>query len=117
MLCFLTDEDFNGRVVRGLRRRFPSLDLLRVQEAGLSGQHDRVVLEWAAKECRLMLTHDAATMTKYAVERIQAGLPMPGIVEVGQELPIGLVIDELTLLATASFEGEWENQILYLPLR
>ena len=117
MLRYLSDEDFNGRVVRGLRRREPAVDLIRVQEVGLSGQHDRQVLEWAAREHRLMLTQDATTMTKYAVERLTAGLPMPGIIEVGQELPIGLVIEELLLLAAGSFPGEWDNQILYLPLR
>jgi hypothetical protein len=38
-------------------------------------------------------------------------------VEVGQLLPIGGVIEDLLLLAGASLEGEWEGQVLYLPLR
>ena len=57
-MLLLSDEDFNNRIVRGLLRRFPSLDLLRVQDAGLAGKHDTKVLEWAANENRLVLTHD-----------------------------------------------------------
>ena len=48
MLRFAADENFNNDIVRGLRRRKPELDLVRVQEAGLSGAVDRDVLEWSA---------------------------------------------------------------------
>jgi len=36
MLLFLSDEDFNRRIVRGLRRRLPHLDVVRVQDVGLN---------------------------------------------------------------------------------
>lgn len=38
MLRLATDEDFNNRIVRGLLRRQPDLDILRVQGAGLAGR-------------------------------------------------------------------------------
>ncbi len=71
MLRFAADENFNNDIVRGLRRRKPDLDILRVQEAGLSGAVDPDVLEWAAREGRVLLTHDVATMTRYAYERLR----------------------------------------------
>lgn len=37
MLRFLTDEDFNGRIVRGLLLKNSDLDLRRVQDVDLSG--------------------------------------------------------------------------------
>ena len=61
-MLFLSDEDFNNRIVRGLLRRLPRLDLVRAQDVDLAGMHDKKVLEWAAKEGRLVLTHDFATM-------------------------------------------------------
>src|SRR5688500_2413515 len=79
MLRLLADEDFDNRIVRGLLDRNPTLPVVRVQDVGLSGQDDLVLLEWAARERRILLTHDAATMTKYAYERVRAGLPMPGV--------------------------------------
>ena len=57
MLRFAADENFNNDIVRGLRRRKPELDIVRVQEAGLSGAVDPDVLEWAAREGRVLLTH------------------------------------------------------------
>lgn len=117
MLKFLADEDFNNRIVRGLRRRLQTLDIARVQEVGLTGKHDTEVLARAANEDRLILTHDAATMIDFAYSRIDKGLKMPGLIAVSQYLPIGDVIEELIMLAECSLESEWNRQVLYLPLK
>lgn len=117
MLKFAADENLNGDVLRGLLRRVPSLDLVRVQDAGLSGADDVIVLEWAAREGRVLLTHDVTTLTADALERVRAGRPMPGVIEVGRAVAIGRAIEDLLLLAGASRESEWEGQVLYLPLR
>lgn len=117
MLNFLADEDFNNRIVRGLRRRLLTLDIVRVHEVGLIGKHDKEVLEWAAREGRLVLTHDTATMIDFAYSRIAEGLEMPGLIAVSQYMPIGNVIEEVMLLAECSSEGEWSGQVLYLPLK
>jgi len=63
------------------------------------------------------LTHDVATMTRYAYERAQAGRLMPGVFEVSRTGPVGLAIEEILLIAECSLEGEWEGQVRYLPLR
>lgn len=117
MLRLATDEDFNNRSFRGLLRRKSDLDIVRVQDAGLTGKSDAEVLEWAAREGRVLLTHDVTTMKRYADERIAAGLSMPGIFVVGQQSAIGQVIEDILLLAECSFEGEREGQIIFLPLR
>ena len=74
---FLADENFNIDIVRGLLRRKTDLDIVRVQDVGLSGADDPTVLEWAAREGRVLFTHDVSTITNYAYERISAGKPMP----------------------------------------
>lgn len=117
MLKLLADEGFNQQIVRGVRQKQPDLDLVRVQEVGLTGKPDPEILEWAAKENRLLLTHDVTTMTHYAYERARQSLPMPGVFEISQDLPIGRAIEEILLFAIGSFEGEWEWQVRYLPLR
>jgi hypothetical protein len=40
MLRFAADENFNADIVRGLRRRLPEVDIVRVQDVGLSGADD-----------------------------------------------------------------------------
>ncbi len=117
MLLFLSDEDFNRRIVRGLRRRLPLLDIVRVQDVGLITRPDTEDLEWAANENRVVLTHDVTTISKYAFDRVEKGLAMPGVVEVSQDVPIGEAIEDLVLIAECSLENEWHNQVLYLPLK
>jgi hypothetical protein len=50
-------------------------------------------------------------MKQLAYDRITAGLPMPGVFESAQDLPIGQAIEDILLPAHCSLEGEWEGQI------
>ena len=75
------------------------------------------MLRLVADENFKLLTHDVTTMTRYAYERVQANKGMPGIFEVSREVPIGVAIDDILLLAECSLEGEWEGQVRYLPLK
>jgi predicted nuclease of predicted toxin-antitoxin system len=59
---YLFDEDFNGRIIRGLRRRAPHLDTQTVQAAGLAQAPDTDVLQWAASNGRVLISHDHRTM-------------------------------------------------------
>lgn len=114
--AFLADENFNGILLAALRKRRPSLDVIRAQDMGLSGMVDPDLLEWAAARNRILLTHDVRTMTAYAVARIQSQSPMPGVLEVGRGLSIGQAVEQILLLVDCSLDGDWENQIRYLPM-
>lgn len=63
MLPLLIDENFDQRILRGLRLRLPQLDFLIVQDIGLGGVDDPPLLDWAAREGRVIITHDVNTMT------------------------------------------------------
>ena len=114
---FLADENLNNDIVRGLLRRKTDLDIVRVQDVGLSDADDPTVLEWAAREGRVLFTHDVSTVTHYAYERVIAGKAMPGVFEVSRELSLGIVIEDIILLTVCGLDGEWEGQVRYLPLR
>jgi hypothetical protein len=117
MLLLAADENFNNDIVRGLLRRNPNLDIVRIQDVGLSGADDPTILEWVAQEGRVLLTHDVSTVTHYAYERVRTGQSMYGIFEVGRDIPIGVAIEDILLLAECSLDDEWEDQVRYLPLR
>ncbi len=110
------DENFNNNIVRGLIRRKPDVDIVRLQDVGLFGADDPAVLEWAAQQGRLLVSHDVTTLTKHAYERLAAGLRMPGVFEVPNTLGIGRAIDDLLLIIDCSLESDWEGQVRYLPL-
>lgn len=116
MLSFLSDENFNGDIIRGLFLRQPNLDLLRVQDVGLQEVDDPIILEWAVINNRILLTHDRATMPDFAYERLNKGKDMAGMFVINDRMPTRQVIDELILLVDCSEQTEWKDIILYLPI-
>jgi predicted nuclease of predicted toxin-antitoxin system len=113
---FLTDEDFNIGILNGLKRRIPELDIVRVQDVGLRTVRDQLVLEYAAAENRIVLTHDVSTMKSHAADRMLAGKTMPGLFLTQQELPISQAVDAIEIIARCSRDNEWHNRIEHLPL-
>lgn len=82
----------------------------------MRGAGDPEVMEWAANEQRVVLSHDVTTLTRHAYDRVRLGKPMPGVFEVGRGVPISRAIEDILLLADCSLRGEWEGQERYLPL-
>lgn len=116
MIRFLTDEDFNRHVYSGIRRRLPDFDIVRVQDVGLRAASDPVVLEFAASQNRIVLSHDVRTMETHALARLIAVKPMPGLFLIDQYFPIGRAIDEIVMIAECSNLSDWNDQIVRLPL-
>ena len=116
MLRLLIDENFNQRILRGLRLRVPALDVVVVQETVMQGLHDPLLLHEAAVLQRVLVTHDLKTIPRYAYARVAAGDPMPGIIALPDDLPIGQAIEQLYTVVECIEEHELANQVLYLPL-
>ena len=115
MASFLVDESVHGDVARGAIRREPTLDIVRVQDAGLSGADDAAILDWAAAAGRIVLTSDVSTLVGFAYERVRAGRTMPGVFVIRQGASLGQAIEDILLAARASLYGEWDGQVVYLP--
>lgn len=116
MLRFLADEDFDAKILRGLKRRLPDLDLVDVRSVGLLSAADPEVLEWAAREARVLLTHDVNTMLGFADARVRDGRHHAGLIKVPQTLGIGRAIDDLEYVARVATAADLHDQVLHLPL-
>lgn len=117
MIALAVDENFDHHILRALVRRLPGLDARTVHTAGLAGADDPAVLAWAAKEERVLLTHDVRTVTRFAYDRVARGDPMPGVIEVRDLAPIGEVINDLELVLSCSTPDDFKDQVFYVPLR
>jgi predicted nuclease of predicted toxin-antitoxin system len=117
VIALAIDENFDHHILRALVRRVPSLDARTVFDAGLKGADDPTVLEWAAREGWVLLTHDVRTMTRFAYERIARGEPMPGVIEVRARAPTGEVIDDLLLIVECALNDEFRDRVIYVPRR
>ncbi len=118
MLRLASDADVRGEIIRGLRRRLPGIDLLRVQDTLPEGTPDPVVLAWAATEDRVLITNDRNTMVGFAYQRVAAGEPMPGLIATTNEQSVGAIIDDILLVAECLSEAEIREQIVvFLPFK
>ncbi|MAT95955.1 MAG: hypothetical protein CL608_02210 [Anaerolineaceae bacterium] len=117
MITFIADEDFDNRILRGLIRYHSSLDIIRVQDVGLSGADDPHILSWAAREERILLTHDFKTMPQHVADALASGQNIAGVIVVPQSMPIGEAIQDILLLAEHCSPEEMQDwMIVYLPL-
>jgi Domain of unknown function (DUF5615) len=116
VLRLIADENFNQGIVEGLRRLVPDVDVVLAKDVALLQTDDQIILEWAAVNQRIVVTHDVATMPGYAYERVEAGLPMPGVFAVPSMLSIGRAVEDLVTLTACSRDDEWDASVIFLPL-
>ncbi len=116
MIRLLVDQNFNENIVDGLVRRDSSLDLVHVRDVGLSAVPDATILEWAANQGRILLTHDRRTIPRFAYARVKAGQPMPRVFLAGDDMAIGQAIDEILLAVHCLAPEECKDLVRYFPL-
>jgi hypothetical protein len=75
----LADENLNNHIYRSLSLQRPGLNIVRVQDVGLSGKPDPEILKWAVDENRILITHDVLTIPPLAMEWMNENCPIPGI--------------------------------------
>ncbi len=112
---FLADHDLNEHIVVGVMRRAPQLLFLRVRDLGLADQPDPVVVNYAAEQGLILVSHDVNTMPAAAYAHMEQGYPMSGLFLVPQTAPIGPIIEDLLMVWSASDGAEWERQVIFLP--
>lgn len=113
---FLADHDLRDSIVDGVLRRLPEAEFVRARDVGLAASPDPVVLEFAAANGYIVVSHDVNTMIGAARARVSAAHPMSGLLIVKQTDPVGPVIEDLVLIWESSDADEWFGQVVYLPL-
>jgi hypothetical protein len=116
LIAFVVDQNFNEHIVDGLTRRDAALEFTHVRDVDLAAAPDPLVLEWAAERSLVLLTHDRQTVPAFAYDRVAAGLIMPGVFLVSDEMPISQAIDELLVAAHCLTPDECRDVVRYFPL-
>lgn len=112
---FQPDADLDGRILRGLRRAAPEIDIRSPHDAGLEGLSDADVLRVSAEAGRILVSQDRRTMPIHFA-RYTAAAPSPGVVLLREAIPIAGAIDELVLIWSASEAEEWIGRLVWIPL-
>lgn len=112
---FQADADLNQIILLAVRRREPAVDFQTAIEAGLTGFTDPEVLAFAAREGRILVTHDRKTMPRHFFEFLSLDTSA-GVLIIPQHLSVAAALDDLLLIWYATEAEEWINQIRSLPL-
>jgi hypothetical protein len=89
---FQADEDLNLKIIAGVLRREPSVDFRTAKAANTLGLKDREVLAAAARDGRILVSHDRETMPAHFAGFI-APSTSAGLLIVSQNLEIGETIE------------------------
>jgi Domain of unknown function (DUF5615) len=111
---FQADEDLNAKIIAGLLRREPSVDFQTAKAANLLGLEDIEVLTVAARDGRILVSHDRETMPAH-FGRFVSESTSAGLLIVSQKLDIREAIEQILLIWEATEAQEWSNRIGYLP--
>ncbi len=64
----------------------------------------------------MLVTNNRTSMPVHLADHIAEGRHVPGIFILNPKLSMGQNIDELILIAEGSFDNEYQDQIVNLPL-
>ena len=90
---YQADADLNQNVVTGVLRREPKIDLQTATAARLEGVKDTEVLAIAAKQQRILISHDRKTMPSEFARFIITNQSY-GVIIVSRKVPIETIIEE-----------------------
>jgi len=115
LIRFQADADIHHQIVIAVRQREPTIDFASALDSKLQGLSDSDVLDLAASEGRILVTHDRRTMLGFFRRRLEDRKTSPGLFLVSQFAPLGPVVEILVLVWAASDPAEWQNQVRHLP--
>ena len=112
---YQADADLNEDIVTGVQRRAPEIDFQTAAELELANLPDPAVLALAAREGRILVTHDRRTMPTHFGRFIEHHRS-PGLIVISQKTDILPAIEDLILIWMASEAEEYVNSIFTIPL-
>ena len=118
MRRFLIDENISPEYRTQLLNHEPSLTVLAVGDEGAPPKStpDPEILVWCEQNQFNLITNNRESMPQHLSDHTKAGHHVPGIFTINRKVSMGLIIDQLLLIAGASDEDEYIDEIKYLPL-
>jgi hypothetical protein len=91
------------------------MDFLSANDANLEGVADPEVLKIAARQDRMLVSHDFQTRPRHFGRFLQTNGFSPGVFLMKQTSPMRSVIEVLVLIWSATEAGDWKNRITRIP--
>lgn len=118
-VSFLLDENVPFILQAFLGQRAPEMGVYAVGEepAPPKGTPDPDILAWIEAHGCMLITNNRATMPMHLQAHLGQGRHVPGIVQLPRQVNISAIVDDLLLIGGAALSAEFQDQMIYLPLR
>jgi hypothetical protein len=95
----------------------PDLVVLAVGDPGVppKGTLDPEILIWCEENDFILVTNNRRSMPVHFAEHLELGHHILGILSLRRRADIGRIIEDLIVIAEASFDDEYKDQIVYIP--
>ncbi len=115
----LVDENTPPAIRDQLRRKVAGICVLSVGEASAPslGTLDPEILVWLERHAFCLVTHNRTSMPVHLQDHLLAGHHVLGIFVLDDKAPLGVLIDDLCLICTASAPHEYADRLTYIPLK
>jgi hypothetical protein len=80
------------------------------------GTSDEDVLLWVEGHGCMLVTNNRASMPGHLANHLARGHHIPGIIQLPRRMDIRAILDDLWLIWAAAQPGEFQDQIVHLPL-
>jgi predicted nuclease of predicted toxin-antitoxin system len=120
-LAFLLDENLRHRLTSALTRHNQrgmfTIDFVQVGDPDDLPLRslDRVILAWADREGRILVSFDRATLVAELIDRLAAGGTSPGIFLLRPGRTLAEIVGFLPLAAHASLPDEYRDRAVFIP--
>ena len=82
----------------------------------IKGTLDPEILIWCETYEAILVTNNRRSMPIHLADHLAQNRHIPGIFILNPEMGIGETIDELILIAKCSFDNEYQDRIIFLPI-
>ena len=91
----------------------------RVGDPGVppTGTKDPEILDWCEDNQLILVTNNRKSMPDHLADHLGKNRHVPGIFELNPNISIGETVEELVLIFGASTILEYQDLILYLPVK
>jgi hypothetical protein len=115
---FLLDENTDPAIETALVRERPDITVWHVggQGAPALGMSDPEILIWCQNHDFALVTNNRSTMPVHLQNHLAGGRHVPGIFILSHEKSVSEIVADLKLIWDAARPGEFEDQLVYLPL-
>ena len=118
MIRYLLDEHVSPKYRTQLLQHEPTLTVWMIGDAGAppKGTLDPDILCWCERNSFVFVTNNRRSMPQHLTDHLSAGGRVPGVFVMNLDIRMGTILEELILIAGASHEDEYMDQIVHLPL-